>query len=516
MTKKAAIIINFNAWTELSTNTTISFLKSIIEKTDYPDYEIILYENNSNTEFLKRVFNYINTINKVCIKLISPINKVWYNMDGFYDDATKITDAEIFVFSNDDMKIINNEWLSNAIKWLESDNNIGLLCPHTNITYGRVLPCKRCSLIEFEKHKRLFSCLFTEGCIKKHQPEHKLWYRDWGTMGIYICSRENLKKVGMHDRNFDYTGQDLAIILRFENYGFKNVVAMDSLVEHYGDHGHLTQGYISDDGTSEYNFRAIHAYKNINEYLNNHYVVSTLHPHLKIEWNKWNEDFYMNSNPSFSRDEYNKWITLHNSDWNNDIKYQHATITIICNLKDSVSTNDAILTIESVINSIKNINIENVELIIYESNSVQSEKFKLFEYLNKMKLKIELPIKWISISNEEFNINKVYNRISEFTKNEVLCFINQDIQNINKEWLQNAMHWILFSEYRTIPNIILLSSNILSNFNNTMIEHKLDKYTEDVNKISTFFIKRSNLIDHIKLTNENLYKAKDIIIEGRK
>lgn len=495
MIKKAAIIINFNAWTELSTNTTISFLKSIVEKTDYQNYEIILYENNSNVELLRKVFDYINTINNICIKLISPINKVFYNMDKFYDDATKITDAEIFVFANDDMKIINKEWLTNAIKWFDKDSNIGLICPHTNITYGRIIHCQKCSLIELEKHHKQFSCLFTEGCTKRHKPENKVWYRDWASMGIYICKKETLQKIGMHDSSMDLHGQDMHIMMKFENAGFKVAVAMDSLVEHYDDNGHLTLDYIARDGTNDYNFRAINAYKNISEYLKKNERVSMLHQTSRKEWDKWYNDYYINQNSSFSREEYNNWIKLHEEEWKTDIRYGHATIAVICNLQNSEITKLTINAIESIINSIKYTNKDNSEIIIYENNSEVSEKVKLFEYLNKMKLKTEVPIKWISINHEKFNINKVYNKIANFTRNEILCFSNQDIEVINKEWLSNAMNWLLYSEYRNEIGILLTSAHesVPSRHDDirTIPEHKLNECGDTPMPI--FFIKKNIL-----------------------
>jgi GT2 family glycosyltransferase len=534
MDKKAAIVICFNAWNDLSTDTTIDFLKDIFEKTNYDNYEVILYENNSKPELLKKVFNYINSISTRKIVLISPVNKVWYNMNREYNDATKITDAEIFVFANNDMKIINEDWLKNAVKWLYSDSSIGMACPHTNITYGNFFGCEKCPLVETEKEGKYYSCLFTKGCTKRFQDNSQvLWNREWPSMGIYICTRETLEKVGMHDTDVDFFGQDMSTMLKFENAGFKVVVAMDSLVEHYGE-GHLTLDYIARDGSNDYNFRAIHAYKNISEYLKQNSRMSALHVSSRIEWDKWYENNYINPNPPFSREEYNKWVELHKDEWSNEVKYAHATVAIICTLQNSILTELAINAIESVINSIKDTNKDDSELIIYENNSEPFERVKLFEYLSKKKLNSDIPIKWISVSYEKFNINKVYNRIARFTRNEILCFANQDIEVINKEWLRNAMNWLLFSEYRNKIGVLLTSAHesVPARHDNirTVPEHILNKCGDTPMPI--FFIKRSvlnsiggfnenfpfayadkSLYEQISLTNFNLYGARDVLIK---
>lgn len=479
MNKKAAIIICFNAWNEISTNVTIDFLKSIIEKTDYPDYEIIIYENNSKIDLFKKIFDYINGINNICIKMISPVNKVWYNMDREYNDATKITDAEIFIFANNDMKVINREWLTNVVKWLENDS-IGMVCPHTNITYGNFFNCKECLLDKRQRKEieernkeekkgkkgreiKYYSCLFTEGCTRRFQNNsHVLWYREWPSMGIYACTRRTLEKIGMHDTNMDLHGQDMSIMLRFENAGFKITVAMDSLIEHYGDTGHLTLDYIARDGSDDYDFRSIHSYKQTYDYLKQNPHILDIHLPLKAEWDKWYNDFYINPNSSFKRKEYNKWVELHKDDWSTDTRYGSVTVVIICTLQKPEFTELTINAIESILNSdIRGPGMEKTEIIIYENNSDKIERAKFFEYINKKKLNTDIIIKWISVMGvgEKFNINKVYNRLNRFTKNEVMCYANHDIEVINKDWLKNATHWMLRSDYRDKIGILLTSAH---------------------------------------------------------
>lgn len=484
--------------------------------------------------------------------MISPVNKVWYNMDREYNDATKITDAEIFIFANNDMKIINREWLTNVVKWLENDS-VGMVCPHTNITYGNFFNCKGCLLDKRQRKEieerdkeekkgkkgreiKYYSCIFTEGCTRIFQDNsHVLWYREWPSMGIYTCTRRALEKTGMHDTNMDLHGQDLSIMLKFENAGFKIAVAMDSLVEHYEDTGHLTLDYIARDGSDDYNFRSIHSYKQTYDYLKQNPHILDMHLPLKAGWDKWYNDFYINPNSPFKREEYSKWVELHKDDWSTDTRYGSATVVIICTLQKPEFTELTINAIESILNSdIRRPGMEKTEIIIYENNSEPSERIKLFEYLSKIKLKPDIPIKWISVSHEKFNINKVYNRIARFTRNEILCFANQDIEVINKEWLINAMNWLLFSEYRDKIGVLLTPAHESVPVRHDNIQTNPERILNQCGDtpMPIFFIKRhvlnliggfnenfpfmyadKSLYEQIRPTNLNLYVARDVLIK---
>jgi GT2 family glycosyltransferase len=324
MAKKAAIIIAFNAWNDLVTNVTIEFLKSIVEKTTYPSYEIVLYENNSKPELLKRITDYIEGIknkrdmhNCKRIIMINPVNgSWWYNMSREYNDAIKFTDAKFLAFMNNDMKIIDGYWLSNCIRRLEENKDIGMMCPHTSITFGNIIGCSKCSL----RHENinLYSCLFNEKCSKRYQPQDKIWFREWAPMGAYVVYRDVLEKVGMHDSQIDLHAQDLSIIIRFEMAGYKTAVAMDSLVDHYNERGHLTLDFLAKDGTDNYDNRSIHSYKTIYDYLNlpANDKIRLLHPGLVKDFKRWYNDFWKKCSKE-KMDSYNKWVEEHREEWKN-------------------------------------------------------------------------------------------------------------------------------------------------------------------------------------------------------
>jgi glycosyltransferase involved in cell wall biosynthesis len=328
---KVAIIIAFNAWNSFVTEETIKFLKSVIEKTVYPDYEIILFENNSKPELLKMVTDYLEDLKRNrklhnCKKviLINPIvdseKYWWYNMSREYNDAIQFTDAKVLAFMNNDMEVVNEYWLSNCVRRLYGDgngdggeNNIGMICPHTTMTYGDIIGCNDCSL---RNGSEPYVCLFTNGCLKRYQPQEKVWFREWSPMGAYVMRRDVLERVKMHDARVDLHSQDLSIIFRCEIAGYKTAVAMDSLVEHYHGNGHLTLDFIALNGTDDYNNRAIHSYKIICDCINDNPKLAILHSGLDIAMRKWYNDYWMMYNKE-KMDSYNKWVEEHNNEWKN-------------------------------------------------------------------------------------------------------------------------------------------------------------------------------------------------------
>jgi GT2 family glycosyltransferase len=324
MDEKAAIVICFNVWNDLVANVTIEFLKSIVEKTTYTSYEIVLYENNSKPELLKRVTDYIEGIKRKremhnCkrIIMISPIiSPWWYNMSREYNDAIKFTDSKILAFMNNDMKIIDGYWLSNCVRRLYENENIGMMCPHTSITFGNIIGCSGCSLKH--ENKKLYSCLFDEKCLKRYQQQNKIWFREWSPMGAYVVRRDIFEKVGMHDPQIDLHAQDLSIVIRFEMAGYKTAVAMDSLVDHYNERGHLTLDFLAKDGTNNYDNRSIHSYKAVYDYINlgKNDKIRLLHPGLVKDFKRWHNDFWMKRSKE-KMDAYNKWVYEHKEEWKN-------------------------------------------------------------------------------------------------------------------------------------------------------------------------------------------------------
>lgn len=119
------IIISFNKFHD----TTEPCLKSVFEHTDYPDYEVIVVDNNSTDgtpENLKvwaakepRLKCIFNTINR--------------GFAGGNNDAVKVANGRFLILLNSDTRV-SKGWLNRIITVLETDSSVGLVGPVSNST----------------------------------------------------------------------------------------------------------------------------------------------------------------------------------------------------------------------------------------------------------------------------------------------------------------------------------------------------------------------------------------------
>ncbi len=107
--------------------------------TDYPQFEIILVDNkstNSNT------INYYKILKeKSQVRIVSFFDKFNYSIAN--NLGASIASGELFLFMNNDMQIINSDWLTELAQWsLIPDIGIvgaKLLFPNRTIQHGGVI-----------------------------------------------------------------------------------------------------------------------------------------------------------------------------------------------------------------------------------------------------------------------------------------------------------------------------------------------------------------------------------------
>ncbi len=94
----------------------LNFLKPLIEsiqeKTTYKPYEIMVVNNNSE---LPETLEYLNNLEKQGITIIHDHRP--FNYSALNNSAAVKARGNILVFLNNDMKIINDEWLNELVKY---------------------------------------------------------------------------------------------------------------------------------------------------------------------------------------------------------------------------------------------------------------------------------------------------------------------------------------------------------------------------------------------------------------
>lgn len=86
-------------------------IKSIMENTQYPNWEIIIIDNNSQETATKSYFQKISQDTRIRV-FPCPIN---FNYSRLNNLAVEIAHGEILVLANNDIEVINSDWLNELV-----------------------------------------------------------------------------------------------------------------------------------------------------------------------------------------------------------------------------------------------------------------------------------------------------------------------------------------------------------------------------------------------------------------
>lgn len=127
--------------------------------------------------------------------------------------------------------------------------------------------------------------------------------------------------------------------------------------------------------------------------------------------------------------------------------YNEPLISIIIPNKDHVDD------LSLAINSICNGNYNNIEFIICENNSKNSDTFKFYDELKK-----DNRIKVITYEGD-FNYSKINNYARKFANSNYLLFLNNDVEMINKDSLHEMLSYLRREDVGAVGSKLLYKDN---------------------------------------------------------
>lgn len=204
-------------------------IDSILDKTDYENYEILIVENNSTEEGTFEYYDHLKTNPK--IRVIEYKTKE-FNYSAINNYGVKNTDSPYLLFLNNDTQVINSNWLREMVMFVQREDvgAVGAKLYYPDDTY---------------QHVGLFIGL--GGHIASHY-DHRKSNKETGymhrlsmpqnynavTAACLMVKREDFMKVnGFDEVNFKVGLNDIDLCLKLREIGKINVLTPYAELYHY-------------------------------------------------------------------------------------------------------------------------------------------------------------------------------------------------------------------------------------------------------------------------------------------
>jgi len=199
-------------------------LASVLEKTKFADYKILLWCNDPNDEVKKIVHDSMFVDGVRFTDRIEPIFND--NNDGSFafnnNAVAKEGSAEYILFLNDDVSPINDGWLHNMQKILDTDEKVGvvgslLLYPDNTIQHCGVFFSHRTNNLPYHmNHKQPFENVKNFVSLPR--------YYQAVTAACMLVRRKDFEAVGGFCEDYKYSFEDIDLCLKIKNQLYKNCV----------------------------------------------------------------------------------------------------------------------------------------------------------------------------------------------------------------------------------------------------------------------------------------------------
>ena len=203
-------------------------VKSILAKTNYSNYDIIILDNNSEKQ---KTFDWFEKIKKRSDKIRIIPAKFPFNWSKLNNFGMQYSDADVFIFLNNDMEVISPDWMEllceNAMR-----KDIGVVGPlllyadNTIQHAGVVLGMGGWADHVFKGMDPVnYSSPFVSPIVNRNVLSV--------TGACMAVSRKTIEKIGKFDENFIICGSDVELCLRAYENGFRNLYLSNVKLYHY-------------------------------------------------------------------------------------------------------------------------------------------------------------------------------------------------------------------------------------------------------------------------------------------
>ena len=203
-------------------------IESILQKTTYDNYEIIVIENNSTQELLFRYYEYLSSLDNV--RVIRYADK--FNYAAINNYAAKYAKGDYLVLLNNDTEVITPEWIEEMLMHAQRDS-IGAVgaklyyeddtIQHAGLLIG-IGPDRTAGHVHYGMPR---SCGGYQG--KLHYVQNLCAV----TGACLMVKKARYDEVGGLDERFTVAYNDVDFCLRLREKGYLNIFTPDAELYHY-------------------------------------------------------------------------------------------------------------------------------------------------------------------------------------------------------------------------------------------------------------------------------------------
>jgi O-antigen biosynthesis protein len=222
--KKVSIVIPFKD----QVNLLKECVTSILKKTNYENYEIILVSNNSSKSETKKYLDSVSRNNKK-IRVLEYNNP--FNYSAINNWAVKQASGEFILLLNNDIKAINEEWLESMLEHIQQDNvgivGAKLLYADNTIQHAGVI----IGIAGIAGHSHRFFPDSTNGYYYRPSVIQNLS----AVTGACLLTKKKLweEVKGLDETNFEIAFNDIDYCLKIRKLGYDIVYTPYAKLYHY-------------------------------------------------------------------------------------------------------------------------------------------------------------------------------------------------------------------------------------------------------------------------------------------
>ncbi|MFL9825891.1 glycosyltransferase [Rhodoplanes sp. SY1] len=203
-----------------SLDVTKKSISSILKETRYDNFQLIVVDNASGDETKRYLASVVSSDPRVRVMT----NKENESFSRANNDAAKTCDSTFFLFINNDVEIIDKNWLLILVSSLENDSLIGAAGPI--LLYG-----------DYTVQSAGIEVTAIGDTVQAPAKENKKYTHSYfadAITGACLLVRADLHRaVGGFDERFFYGQEDIDYCLKLRELGFKLKVIVDCEVIHH-------------------------------------------------------------------------------------------------------------------------------------------------------------------------------------------------------------------------------------------------------------------------------------------